>query len=375
MINTSKFLHQLQIGGINFFTGVPDSLLSSLCACIDDRIKKSDHIITPNEGNAIALAAGYYLGTGKYGAVYMQNSGLGNAINPLTSLADSKVYSIPMLLIIGWRGEPDEKDEPQHIKQGEITPSQLELLNIPYQILDSEKDFSLILKNSFRKIKETNAPVALLIRKNTFSEYKSNLSEKNLSELSREESLRTILDLIGNDVVISTTGKTSREVFEIRAESNRSNNQHDFLTVGSMGYASSIALGVALTNPKKRIICLDGDGSMLMHMGSLSMIGTQKPTNFVHILINNSAHESVGGQRTVADQLDFSLISRSCGYTYYAKADSITSIKSAWKQISNNSGPCMLEIMVRIGSRDNLGRPTTSPEENKKAFMEFLQST
>lgn len=370
MIDTELFFHKLKESGVDFFTGVPDSLLSNLCACIEEKISNHNHIIAPNEGNAIALAAGYHLGTGKYAAVYMQNSGLGNAINPLTSLTDPQVYRIPMLLIIGWRGEPNVPDEPQHIKQGSITTSQLDLLGIPYEIIDEKSETTEILKNISEKLKINHSPVALLVRNKTFSKYTSHHKQERPHTLSREDSLRTLLDLTENSLIISTTGKTSREVYEIRKK--QKTNQRDFLTVGSMGHASSIALGIALTNPNNRVVCLDGDGSMLMHMGALSMIGTQNPKNFVHVLINNAAHESVGGQRTVADQIDFSAISIACGYKNYEKVNTIDGIKSAWKKITTTQGPWMLEIEVNIKSRVDLGRPQTTPEENKNLFMKSL---
>lgn len=372
MINVDDFFNQMKKAGISFFTGVPDSLLSNLCAYIDDHSVASDHIISANEGNAVALAAGYYLSSGKGAAVYMQNSGLGNAINPLTSLTDPQVYRIPMLLIIGWRGEPDVKDEPQHIKQGRITIKQLELLEIPYQILDKNTDSTRTLGNALATMAKIQAPVALLVRKDTFSTYKTQRIPRAWSHLTRENALQTLLQLCGDDLVIATTGKTSREVFEIRAQ--QGHTQSDFLTVGSMGHAASIALGVALNNPHKRIICLDGDGSMLMHMGSLPIIGSQKPANFIHVLLNNAAHESVGGQPTVANQIDFSAIAKACGYRQYARADNATDVQVMWKQLSEKPGPCMLEIAICIGSRDNLGRPTYTPEQNKQAFMQAVQA-
>ena len=372
MIAPDQFYQAMKTSGIRLFAGVPDSLLSNLCAYIDDHSLPGEHIITANEGNAIALAAGYHLSSGQYAAVYMQNSGLGNTINPLTSLTDPEVYRIPMLLIIGWRGEPGIKDEPQHIKQGRITPGQLDLLEIPYQILDTESDGLKVLQQAMETLKATGAPVALLVRKDTFTEYKTKRPSGMPSSLKREEALRCLLALSGDDLIVSTTGKTSREVFELRIERNEP--QRDFLTVGAMGHTASIALGVALGNPDKRVICLDGDGSALMHLGALPIIGSQQPENFFHVLLNNAAHESVGGQPTIADQMDFAAICKASGYNAYAKACDETELRQAWQQLSQQAGPVLLEVCITTGSRKDLGRPTSTPEENKLAFMKVAMS-
>jgi phosphonopyruvate decarboxylase len=368
MIEPDVFFTAMKQAGIRLFAGVPDSLLSNLCAYIDDHSQLGEHIITANEGNAIALAAGYHLSSGQYAAVYMQNSGLGNSVNPLTSLTDPEVYKIPMLLIIGWRGEPGVKDEPQHVKQGRITPGQLGLLEIPYWIVDADSQLEDTLKAALEKIQATGAPVALLVRKGTFAKYKSQRKPTMDSSLKREDALRQLLQLSGDDLVVSTTGKTSREVFELRVERNEP--QRDFLIVGAMGHTSSIALGVALGNPDKRVICIDGDGSVLMHLGALPIIGSIAPANLIHVLLNNGAHESVGGQPTVADKVDFAAISRASGYKSYVQASDAQSIKQAWQQLSKQSGPTLLEIRITTGSRDDLGRPTSTPEENKLAFMQ-----
>jgi phosphonopyruvate decarboxylase len=368
MILPEIMFHSLKQHGIGIFAGVPDSLLGSFCAYVDDHSQCGEHIITANEGNAIALAAGYHMSTGKVGAVYMQNSGLGNAINPLTSLSDPEVYKIPLLMIIGWRGEPGVKDEPQHVKQGRITVAQLKLLGIPYWVLDSTANVEQVLKEVFSKLKDTNAPVALLVRKGTFVTYKSTRKAVQMSSLKREEALRQLLTLAKvDDLIVSTTGKTSREVFELRME--RGESQRDFLTVGGMGHTASIALGVAIGNPENRVICLDGDGSVLMHMGALPIIGDLKPENLIHVLLNNASHESVGGQPTVAGRMDFAAIAKACGYLDYQVANDADSLKACWGRICNQSGPVLLEVKITVGSRDDLGRPTSTPEENKRAFM------
>lgn len=355
--------------GIGMFVGVPDSLLKSFCAFVEENATREEHIIAANEGNAVAIAMGHHLSTGRVAAVYLQNSGLGNTINPLTSLADAQVYRVPMLLIIGWRGEPGVKDEPQHVKQGRITEAQLKVLEIPYVVLDAESDVGAVLAEIFSTLRETNAPMALLVRQDTFAAYKTKKKPVPRSNFSRADALGEVLALASpQDLIISTTGKTSREVFELRAE--RGSPQRDFLTVGGMGHASSIALGVALGKPERRVICLDGDGALLMHMGALAIIGDLKPANFFHILLNNAAHESVGGQPTVAGSMNVEAIANATGYLAYASATDAVTLRKAWERLRELRGPLMLEIALNTAARENLGRPTSTAEENKRAFME-----
>ncbi len=369
MIGAEAFFEALGRRGIRFFAGVPDSLLKDFCGCLDERCPPTNNIITANEGNAVALAAGYHLATGEVGAVYMQNSGLGNAVNPLTSLTDPEVYRIPLLLIIGWRGEPGVKDEPQHVKQGRITPAQLNVLEIPYWTLDKNSDLEPLLDEVFRTLGARRTPVALLVRKGALAPSPKTKKKVEDSSLKREEALRLILALAGpGDLVVSTTGKTSREVYELRVE--RGEEQRDFLTVGSMGHTSSIALGVALGNPARRVICLDGDGSLLMHMGAMPIIGSLRPANLVHVLLNNAAHESVGGQPTVAGGIDFAAVSRACGYREYRQAADLAGLEQAWRAVEGRPGPVLLEVRICTGSRSDLGRPKSTPEQNKAAFME-----
>lgn len=370
MIEPKDLVENLARYDIDFYSGVPDSLLKDFCAYVDNNGDSEKHLITANEGNAVALATGYHMATGKSAVVYLQNSGLGNTINPLTSIADKDVYQTPMLLIIGWRGEPGLNDEPQHIKQGRITTGQLELLEVPYKVVDSGSNAEILARWAREQLDHTNAPVALLVKKGAFAQYKSKRMPTMDSALKREDALRVLLSLIGDCPVVSTTGKTSREVFELRAERNEP--QRDFLTVGGMGHTASIALGVAMGQLSKRVVCLDGDGSVLMHMGALPIIGSVAPVNFTHVLLNNAAHESVGGQPTVGDHTDFKAIALASGYKDYAVASSVDEIKSAWKQVSEQPGPVMLEVRITTGSRDDLGRPTSTPVENKLAFMDWI---
>jgi len=368
MIDPRVFFDELANHGADFYTGVPDSLLSDFCAFVDENSPKGNHLIAANEGNAIAVAMGYHLATGKTPVVYMQNSGLGNAINPLLSLVDPEVYKVPMLLIVGWRGEPSLKDEPQHVKQGRVTLQILETLEIPFSVLDQSSDFRLVLKMAFDEIDRTGGPFAVVVRKSTFSSYPIRLKNDPQKSLRREEAINEILELSEpSDLLVSTTGKTSRELFELRLR--RGEVASDFLTVGGMGHTSSIALGVSIGNPTRRIICLDGDGSLIMHMGSMPVIASIKPRDFIHVIINNESHESVGGQATVAKYIDFELLSKANGYQGYSVAHDIVSLRAAWSKIEKVSGPVLLEIKVAQGSRGNLGRPTTSAEDNKRAFM------
>ena len=373
-ISPKNFYNALEKEGVSFYTGVPDSLLKNFCFYVNDNVSKKRHIISANEGNAIAIAAGYNLATGEIPLVYMQNSGLGNAVNPLLSLCDPDVYSIPMILLIGWRGFPGEVDEPQHIKQGKIQIALLETMEIPHCTISSEDhQFEEKIKNGLIVARANNRPFAILVRKETFNKYIPRLKNKNIGSILREEALEIILSrLPSNAIIVSTTGKTSREVFEIR-QKNNSDHGSDFLTVGSMGHCSSIALGIAIARPNLKIICIDGDGSLIMHMGGLSTIGKIKPKNFFHILINNEVHESVGGQSTGSKNIDMQALAKSNGYKNLFFADKAESIKSQFSNLISHHGPSFLEIRVEPGSRENLGRPSLSPSENKESFVHSIK--
>jgi phosphonopyruvate decarboxylase len=374
MINCKKFYDKMKKLGIGFFTGVPDSLLKDFCAYVTDHSDEKDHIISANEGNSIGLAAGYHLATGNIGLVYMQNSGLGNAVNPLTSLTDKEVYSIPTLLLIGWRGEPGVKDEPQHNKKGKITLEILDILDISYDILSEDMNEALKqVEKAYEYMKENNSPYAIVVKKGTFEEYELKKDIKTEFELSREDAVELVLDALDEkDVVVSTTGKTSREVFEYR-ERNEQGHDRDFLTVGSMGHCSSIALGIALQDKNRDVFCIDGDGAVIMHMGSLSINGHMKSKNFKHIVINNGAHDSVGGQPTVGFDVDFAKLAIDLGYNEGFVCETAEEIKVKIKEFKKASGPVLMEIRVNKGARKDLGRPTSTPQENKKMFMKFLR--
>jgi phosphonopyruvate decarboxylase len=373
MIASEPFVDFLLDENISFFTGVPDSLLKELCSCITQKISNDKHIIASNEGAAIAIATGYHLATGNLPFVYLQNSGLGNAINPLLSLSDREVYSIPMLLMIGWRGEPGVQDEPQHVKQGKIQNHLLDIMEIPYVILDSMCDYESKLTSLIIKIKEQNRPGAVVVKKGTFEKYPPLEAATEISLLSREDSIDFILThLAEDDIVVSTTGMASREIFEIRAK-NKMGHHRDFLTVGSMGHCSQIALGLAMQLNNRKIYCIDGDGSLIMHMGSLSTIGTQQPKGFKHIVINNGAHDSVGGQPTAGLKINITQIALSCGYKEAKRIKCYEELPDAIKWLTSTDGPIMLEIIVKKGNRDNIGRPTKTPLQNKHDFMDYIK--
>jgi len=370
VIEAAYFYNKLVENGINFFSGVPDSLLKDFCAYINDHADKHNHIIAVNEGAAAALACGYHLATNRVPLVYMQNSGIGNAVNPLLSLADNEVYRIPLILVIGWRGEPGVHDEPQHIKQGKVTCSLLESMGIPYAVLGkNEDDANSQFETCFRTIAETNAPYAFVIRKDTFAPYTLQKKEEHNAIMSREEAIEVIAVNSGG-IIVSTTGMISRELYELR-DKEGAGHERDFLTVGSMGHASSIALSIALQKPQLQVTCLDGDGAALMHMGSFAAIGTQKPPNYCHIVLNNGAHDSVGGQPTIAPFIDMPAIARACGYTKVYQAKTKEELKNIlakkYKELT------FIEVKVKKGARKDLGRPKTTPIENKDAFMKYIR--
>lgn len=375
MIDPKSFLKYIKSLGINFFTGVPDSLLKELCACIENEESEKSHIINVNEGGAISLGMGYHLATGNIPAIYLQNSGLGNTINPLLSLADENVYSIPLLLIVGWRGEPGVKDEPQHIKQGAVQNDLLKAMTIHYDVIDENDSESYRgkIEDLIVQAKKYSRPVALVVKKGTFKKYNEVLKKVNSNyKLERESALSKLLPkLEKNAIIVSTTGKTSREIFELRKACGDS-NEKDFLTVGGMGHCSQIALGISLQKKDRPVYCFDGDGAFLMHMGANALIGINAPSNFKHIILNNGAHESVGGQPTIGFEIDFKAIVKACGYKNGWSAENESELISNFDKFQKSEGPSILEIKLKVGSRKNLGRPTNTPIQNKQAFMNWL---
>lgn len=364
----------VEIIGAEFYTGVPDSQLKALCNYLMATygIDPKRHVIAANEGNCTALAAGYHLATGKVPVVYMQNSGEGNVINPVASLLNDKVYAIPVIFVIGWRGEPGVHDEPQHIYQGEVTVKLLEDMDIATFVVGKETtEEELTAKMSeFRTILATGKDVAFVIRKGALTDAPK-VEYKNANTMSREEIIQHIVKASGEDPIVSTTGKASRELFETRVANGQS-HKYDFLTVGSMGHSSSIALGVAINKPNQRIWCVDGDGAVLMHMGSMAVIGANKPKNLVHVVINNGAHETVGGMPTVAGSIDLVAIAKACGYPNAVCVDNFDDLDKELEAAKGRNELSLVEVKCSIGAREDLGRPTTTALENKQNFMEYL---
>jgi len=362
--------------GCDFYTGVPDSQLKALCNYLMDTygIDEKHHIIAANEGNCTALAAGYHLATGNVPVVYMQNSGEGNIINPVASLLNDKVYAIPAIFVIGWRGQPGIHDEPQHIYQGEITCKLLDLMDIKNFVI--EKDTSICelerIVDEYNEILKSGKQVAFVIKKGALT-YGGDVEYQNDNVMLREEIIEHIVKVTGEDPIISTTGKASRELFEIR-ERNSQSHKYDFLTVGSMGHTSSIALGVAINKPDERIWCIDGDGSALMHMGAIAVVGSNNPNNLVHIVINNGAHETVGGMPTVANDIDLVAIADACGYSYVTSVENFDDLDNELEKVKNNDELSFIEIKSSIGAREDLGRPSTTALENKENFMDYLSN-
>ncbi len=366
----------VKIIGADFYTGVPDSQLKALCNYLMNTrgIDPAHHIIAANEGNCAALAAGYHLATGKVPVVYMQNSGEGNIINPAASLLNDKVYAIPVIFVIGWRGEPGVHDEPQHIYQGEVTLKLLEDMGIRYFVIGKETGEEELSQTmaSFRETLAAGKDVAFVIRKGAL-EYAEKVVYANDNVMPREEIIRHITAVSGEDPIVSTTGKASRELFEIR-EANGQSHKYDFLTVGSMGHSSSIALGIALNKPDTRVWCIDGDGAVLMHMGAMAVIGANKPGNLIHIMINNGAHETVGGMPTVASWIDPVAIALACGYSKAVSVDSFESLDRELDAARSARELTFIEVKCSIGARSDLGRPTTTALENKENFMKYLMT-
>lgn len=359
---------------IGFYAGVPDSLLSTFTGEIMTKYGVSDtHIIAANEGNAVGLAAGYHLATGKIPCVYMQNSGQGNMLNPYASLLAPEVYKIPCVFVIGWRGEPGVKDEPQHVFQGEITQTLMEVLKVQTVIVTEEMTPEVLGQKckAVLTVLSEGKCVAFIVKKGALSS-DNKVKYKNDFQVSREAALEELVKEIGEDIVVSTTGKASRELFEIR-ERNAQSHKYDFLTVGSMGHSSSIALSIALQKKEQKVWCIDGDGALLMHMGAMAVVGTNAPNNLVHVLINNGSHETVGGMPTVAAHIDVKKIAEACGYKRILSATTLEEIVRVAREAKKANELTFVEIKTALGARSDLGRPTTTAEENKLGFMEYLR--
>ena len=373
MISPEEFYRALDTSGVSYYSGVPDSLLKSFCAYVTGNAGADRHVIAANEGGAVGLGIGHYLATGELPLIYLQNSGLGNIVNPITSLVDKDVYGIPMILLVGWRGEPDVQDEPQHVKQGRITTEMLDVLETPYTILDgSEQNLPSIVEHAVRTAKAESMPYAFVVKKNTFAKYELDTGEDSVLEMTREEAITVLLDgQKESDLIVATTGMPSREIFEYRTIKQQEYDK-DFLSVGGMGHASQIALSVAKNHPQRDVYCFDGDGAALMHLGGLAIIGQSGVRNYKHIILNNGAHDSVGGQPTVGFEIDFLQVALSLGYEDAKSVDSKQALAESIDWLQSSEGPVLLEVKVRKGNRDDLGRPTISPAEGKNNYMSQL---
>ncbi|MCL2547438.1 MAG: phosphonopyruvate decarboxylase [Oscillospiraceae bacterium] len=374
-MKTEAFFSVLDNLGAEFYTGVPDSLLTPFIDEVMDRHGISNsHIVAANEGAAVGLAAGHYLATGKPAVVYMQNSGIGNTVNPICSLLHEKVYAIPAIFVIGWRGEPGIKDEPQHVFQGEATLPMLDCLQVPYIVVSKDTDDLSAAAAEFKRHIASGQSVAFVISKGAL-ENANKQKYTSDAALAREDALKTILDCTNdNAVYVCTTGKLSREIFEIR-EQNGQGHEFDFLTVGSMGHSLMIAYGIALARSNKQIYCLDGDGAVLMHMGSLAVVGAHRPENLTHIVMNNGAHETVGGLPTVGGQLNFCETAKTLGYAQAFRVECQDELAAVLARSKDACGPILVEVICNLASRADLGRPTTTPIFNKNALMDYLKES
>ena len=364
----------VEIIGSDFYTGVPDSQLKALCNCLMDRygIDPEHHVIAANEGNCVAMAAGYYIATGKVPVVYLQNSGIGNIINPVASLMNDKVYGIPCIFFVGWRGEPGIHDEPQHVFQGEVTVRLLEDMDIRTFVISPDTAEEEVKRklDEWKPLLDAGKQVAFIVRKNAL-EFDRKVKYANSHPMTREEIIRHIAAVSADDPVVSTTGKASRELFEIR-EANKQGHRYDFLTVGSMGHCSSIALEIALQKKDRKIWCIDGDGAVLMHMGAMALIGANRPANLVHVVIDNGAHATVGGMPTVSPRIDLVAIARGCGYPQAVRVSDFESLDAALKAARDSKELFLIVAEAAIGARENLGRPTTTAKDNIRSFMDYL---
>ncbi|MBO4681934.1 MAG: phosphonopyruvate decarboxylase [Clostridiales bacterium] len=366
----------IEILGADFYSGVPDSQLKALCNFLMSKygIDKKHHMIAANEGNSVALAAGYHMATGKIPVVYMQNSGEGNIINPLASLVNDKVYAIPMIFIVGWRGEPGTKDEPQHIYQGIVTRTLLDDMDVKNFVITKEttEDEVKAAMDEFKPVLAAGKQVAFVVSKGALS-FDGKVDYKNSYSLNREEVVGHIAKAAGEDPIVSTTGKISRELFEYRTNNGMS-HKYDFLTVGSMGHCSSIALGIAINKPDLTVWCIDGDGAALMHMGAMAVTGSNKPSNMIHVVINNGAHETVGGMPTVCSDssVDLPAVAKACGYPYTVSVDNFEDLDRELAAAKARGALSLIEVKCQVGAREDLGRPTTTALENKNNFMEYI---
>jgi phosphonopyruvate decarboxylase len=379
MIDPARFVDHLSELGIELFTGVPDSLLKQLNAQVMHAVPRERHVIAANEGASVGIAIGHYLRTGAPALVYLQNSGFGNTVNPLLSLADPDVYGVPMVLLVGWRGRPGVKDEPQHVKQGRIMTGILDALELPWSVLPTESDAAeTCMTQAVETATSASTPYVVLVEKDTFADAPAGpagptTGPRGDESSSRERALEALVDALGPETInVSTTGMLSRELFELRERAG-TDGARDFLTVGGMGHATSIALGVAKNEPDREVWCLDGDGALLMHLGTVPVIADHGPPNLFHVVFNNGVHDSVGGQPTSITSMDVASSARAMGYRWAATTNDPDEVGAHVAAMREQGGPCLLEVRVRPGNRPGIGRPTRTPAQSKEAFMHALR--
>jgi phosphonopyruvate decarboxylase len=374
MIEPGRVVAHLASRGVDMYTGVPDSLLKEFGKHVMAELPRDKHIIAANEGAAVGIALGHYLRTGRPALVYLQNSGFGNTVNPLLSLADADVYGVPMLLMIGWRGQPGVKDEPQHVKQGRVMTAMIEAMDLPYAVLPHDtQEAKACLTDAVKQAEAGSTPYVILVEKDTFAAAEVSPDAPPVDLASREDALKALANAVGDEaIIVSTTGMLSRELFEHR-EATGESGARDFLTVGGMGHASSIALGVAKQERDREVWCFDGDGALLMHLGSLAIIADHAPANYLHVVFNNGVHDSVGGQPTSIDMVDIPALAMAAGYRHAEAVQDLADVDEAIERLRDAGGPSLLELRVRPGNRPGIGRPRRTPVQSKQAFMDAVR--
>jgi phosphonopyruvate decarboxylase len=377
MLSPEKLVRWLAENGVTFATGIPDSVLGGLCWELMKETSGINHVIACNEAAAVATAIGWHIGTNSIPLVYLQNSGLGSAVNPLASLAAGEVFHVPVLLLIGWRGKPGRLDEPQHRLMGSATVPILNCLGIPVDELPPDEEIAHdAITKIFGEIRVTGESRALVVEMGTIGPSESiPWSRYHAGLWTGAEALRHLCRRMPkDDLCVSTVGLVSRLLAAYRS-GHRQEPANDLLAVGGLGLVSQLALGLALATPTRRIWCFDGDGSLLMHLGALTSVGASKPKNFVHVLFNNGIHESVGGLPSANQDTAFLQISRACGYKWDASAANAADLDILDHWLQDRDGPYFLELRVSRNVDLEVGRPRTSPRANKDMVMKCMIPT
>lgn len=379
MIPSAAFIEHLRGLDYSHYAGVPCSYLKPFINYVigDPSL---GYIGAASEGEAVGISLGAYL-AGRKTVTMCQNSGLGNMVNPLTSL--NYPFRIPTLLITTWRGEPGHPDEPQHVLMGQITHRLLETLQIPWRPFPTEESqIAPVMAEAEASMRERQLPFALVMSENSVAEHdlkspsqaqrlvphvSSQLRLESKARMIRTEALQAVLEsLTGREAILATTGKTGRELFTLADRPNH------LYVVGGMGTASAIGFGVARALPRQPVVVIDGDGAALMKLGALATIGYYQPANLLHIVLDNESHDSTGGQHTASSVVRFAEMAAAANYRRAAAADDPGEVRALVKAMSQLPGPSLLHIKIRPGSPKNLGRPTVKPHEVKERFMQFL---